>query len=79
MPLSDFSGIIPHEYSQQIIEEVTQRSAMLQLAQTMPMGTRITELPIPGALPRAQWITGANLPPGGPGPTPPPPATPIGP
>lgn len=67
MPLSDFSGIIPHEYSQQIIEEVTQQSTVLQLAQTMPMGTRITELPIAGALPTAQWITGANLPPGGPG------------
>lgn len=67
MPLSDFSGIIPHEYSQQIIEEVTQQSVVLQLAQTLPMGTRITELPIPGALPQAQWITGANLPPTGPG------------
>lgn len=67
MPLSDFSGIIPHEYSQQIIEEVTQLSTVLQLAQLMPMGTRITELPIAGKLPEAQWITGANLPPGGPG------------
>jgi HK97 family phage major capsid protein len=67
VPLSDFSGIIPHEYSQQIIEEVTQQSTVLQLAQTMPMGTRITELPIAGKLPDAQWITGTNLPPGGPG------------
>jgi HK97 family phage major capsid protein len=67
MPLSDFSGIIPHEYSQQIIDEVEQQSAMLQLAQTMPMGTKITELPVTGKLPAAQWITGTNLPPGGPG------------
>jgi hypothetical protein len=65
--LSDFSGIIPHEYSQQVIQEVEQRSAVLQLAETMPMGTRITELPITGKLPQAQWITGTNLPPGGPG------------
>lgn len=57
MPLSDFSGIIPHEYSQQIIEEVAQLSTVLQLAQLMPMGTRITELPIAGALPTAQWVT----------------------
>jgi HK97 family phage major capsid protein len=65
--LSDFSGIIPHEYSQQIIDEVEQQSAVLQLAQTMPMGTRITELPITGKLPAAQWVTGAAAPPAGPG------------
>lgn len=65
--LSDFSGIIPHEYSQQIIDEVEQRSAMLQLAQTMPMGTKITELPVTGKLPSAQWVTGANAPPAGAG------------
>lgn len=67
MPLSDFSGIIPHEYSQQIIEEATAQSAVLQLAQLLPMGTRISELPVPATLPQAEWITGANLPPGGPG------------
>ena len=67
MPLSDFSGIIPHEYSQQIIDEVEQQSAVLQLAQTMPMGTKITELPVTGKLPAAQWITGANLQPAGAG------------
>jgi HK97 family phage major capsid protein len=67
MPLSDFSGIIPHEYSQQIIEEATRASTVLQLANTMPMGTRITELPVPGSLPKAEWTTGANMPPAGPG------------
>jgi len=67
MPLSDFSGIIPHEYSQQIIEEATQQSTVLQLAQLLPMGTRISELPVPATLPTADWITGANLPPGGAG------------
>jgi HK97 family phage major capsid protein len=67
MPLSDFSGIIPHEYSQRIIDEVEQRSAMLQLAQTMPMGTRITELPVTGKLPAAAWVTGAGAPPAGTG------------
>jgi HK97 family phage major capsid protein len=67
VPLSDFSGTIPREYSQQIIEEVTRQSTVLQLAQTMPMGTRITEIPIAGTLPKAEWITGVNLPPAGPG------------
>ena len=67
MPLSDFSGIIPHEYSQQIIHEVEQRSAVLQLAQIMPMGTRITELPVTGKLPTAQWVHGSGAPPAGTG------------
>jgi HK97 family phage major capsid protein len=67
MALSDFSGIIPHEYSQQIIHEVEQRSAVLQLAQTMPMGTRITELPVTGKLPAASWVHGNGAPPGGTG------------
>jgi HK97 family phage major capsid protein len=67
VPLSDFSGIIPHEYSQQIIDEVEQRSAMLQLAQTMPMGTRITELPVTGKLPSAAWVHGSGAPPAGTG------------
>lgn len=67
MALSDFSGIIPHEYSQQIIDEVEQRSAVLQLASIMPMGTRISELPVTGALPKAQWVTGTGAPPAGTG------------
>jgi HK97 family phage major capsid protein len=67
MPLSDFSGIIPREYSQQIIDEVEQQSAVLQLATVMPMGTRITELPVTGKLPTAQWVTGTNAPPAGAG------------
>lgn len=67
MALSDFSGIIPHEYSQQIIQEVEQQSVVLQLANKMPMGTKITELPVVGALPRAEWVTGANAPPAGTG------------
>lgn len=67
MALSDFSGIIPHEYSQQIIEAAVAQSTVLQLAQLLPMGTRISELPVPGALPKAQWITGTNMQPGGAG------------
>lgn len=51
----DFSGIIPHEFSTQIIEEAIQTSAALQLGQRLPMGTRMTDLPIPQTLPRATW------------------------
>ena len=54
----DFSGVIPIEFSNQIIEEAIQQSAVLQLGQRLPMGTTITDLPIPKTLPKAAW-TGA--------------------
>jgi HK97 family phage major capsid protein len=53
----DWSGIIPHEFSTQIIEEAVQQSAVLQLANLMPMGTSISELPIPRTLPKAAWVS----------------------
>jgi HK97 family phage major capsid protein len=57
MALGDFSGVVPREYSAQIIEEATQASAALTLGQRLPMGTRITELPIPKTFPKAEWVT----------------------
>lgn len=54
----NFSGVIPHEFSRQIIEEAIQQSVVLQLGNRLPMGTTITELPIPQTLPKATW-TGA--------------------
>jgi HK97 family phage major capsid protein len=60
MALGDFAGIIPREYSAQIIEEATQASAALTLGQKMPMGTKITELPIPKTFPKADWVTAAG-------------------
>jgi HK97 family phage major capsid protein len=57
MALGDFSGVVPREYSAQIIEEATQASAALTLGQRLPMGTRISELPIPKTFPRADWVT----------------------
>ena len=59
-PPLDFSGVIPHEFSTQIIEEALQASSVLQLAQLMPMGTTITDLPIPQTLPTATWVTAAG-------------------
>jgi HK97 family phage major capsid protein len=57
MPLGDFSGTIPRDYSAQIIEEATQASAALTLGQRLPMGTRISELPVPKTFPKAEWVT----------------------
>lgn len=56
-PPLDFSGVIPPEFSTQIIEEAVQASAVLSIANLMPMGTTITELPIPKTLPTAGFVT----------------------
>jgi HK97 family phage major capsid protein len=56
-PPLDFSGVIPPEYSTQIIEEAVQASSVLRLAQLMPMGTSISTLPIPSVLPTATWVS----------------------
>jgi HK97 family phage major capsid protein len=57
-PPLDFSGVIPHEFSTQIIEEAILSSAALQLADRLPMGTSMTDIPIPKTLPVASF-TGA--------------------
>jgi HK97 family phage major capsid protein len=59
-PPLDFSGVIPPEYSTQIIEEAVLASAVLRLGNLMPMGTRISVLPIPQTLPTATWVTAAG-------------------
>lgn len=56
-PPLDFSGVIPPEFSTQIIQEAVQASAVLSIANLMPMGTTITELPIPKTLPTAGFVT----------------------
>jgi HK97 family phage major capsid protein len=53
----DWSGVIPHEYSTQIIEEAVLASAALQLGNIIPMGTSISEMPVPKTLPRAAFVT----------------------
>jgi HK97 family phage major capsid protein len=59
-PPLDFSGVIPPEFSTQIIEEAVQASSVLRLAQLMPMGTSISTLPIPSTLPTATWVSAAG-------------------
>jgi HK97 family phage major capsid protein len=56
----DLSGLIPVEFSTQIIQEAVQQSAVLQLAQLVPMGTSIAEMPIPTSLPTASWVSVAG-------------------
>ena len=57
MALGDFSGVIPPEQSAQILQEATRASAALQLCQTVPMGTGVTQMPVPKTLPTAAWVT----------------------
>jgi HK97 family phage major capsid protein len=59
-PPLDFSGVIPPEFSTQIIEEAVQASSVLRLAQLVPMGTAISQMPVPSVLPTASWTTGAG-------------------
>jgi HK97 family phage major capsid protein len=53
----DFSGVIPPEFSTQIIQEAVQQSAVLRLATLVPMGTGIAEMPVPSTLPVAAWVS----------------------
>lgn len=56
-PRYDYSGVIPTEMSAQIIQEAAATSTVLQLAQLIPMGTQVSELPIPKTLPKATFVT----------------------
>lgn len=56
MPLSDFGGIIPIQYSQQIIQEATVASAALSLGHRVPMGSTINEMPVARSLPVASFV-----------------------
>jgi HK97 family phage major capsid protein len=60
MALGDFSGVIPPEVSAQIIQEATRASAALQLCQTVPMGTNVSQMPVPKTLPTASWVTASG-------------------
>jgi HK97 family phage major capsid protein len=59
-PNYDYSGVIPTEMAAQIIQEAAQYSTVLQLANLVPMGTQINELPIPKTLPRASFVNAAG-------------------
>lgn len=57
----DFSGIIPTEYSRQIIEEAVSTSVVLRLPTTqVPMGTKVAQMPVPRAFPKAAWTSASN-------------------
>jgi len=56
---SDFTNVLPVQYSTQIIQEATHQSAALQLGTRVPMGTRMAKMPIPGTFPKAAWATAA--------------------
>lgn len=60
---NDFSGVIPIEYSTQIIQEAVQQSAALALGNRVPMGTSITQMPVPSVMPSAEFVsTGGRKP-----------------
>ena len=60
MALGDFSGVIPPEVSSQILQEALRASAALQLCNKVPMGTGVSQMPVPKTLPTASWVTAAG-------------------
>lgn len=60
MPLSSFSGVIPPEQSTQIMQEAIIQSAALQLGTRVPMGTNVTNMPVPSVFPVASWVSSAG-------------------
>jgi HK97 family phage major capsid protein len=60
MALGDFSGVIPPQVSDQILQEALRASAALQLCNTIPMGTGVTQMPVPKTLPTASWVTASG-------------------
>ena len=60
MPLSSFSGVIPPEQSTQILQEAIQASAALSLGSRVPMGTNVTNMPVPSTFPVASWVSSSG-------------------
>ena len=60
MALGDFSGVIPPEVSTTIMQEAIRQSAALQLCQKVPMGTGVSQMPVPKTLPTASWVTASG-------------------
>jgi HK97 family phage major capsid protein len=60
MALGDFSGVIPPEQSATILKEAARSSAVLTLATRLPMGTGVTQMPVPKTFPTASWVTSAT-------------------
>jgi HK97 family phage major capsid protein len=50
------SGVIPPEFSTTIIQGVRQSSAALAVGTRVPMGTSVSEWPIPKTFPKAGWV-----------------------
>src|SRR5262245_61652397 len=60
MALGDFSGVIPAEQSATILKDAARSSAVLTLASTLPLGTGVTQMPVPKTFPTASWVTSAT-------------------
>jgi hypothetical protein len=52
------SGLIPHEFSTQIIESAKEQSAALGTFRSVSMPTGVQHMPVLQALPVATWVTG---------------------
>lgn len=57
---TDWAGIIPPQFSTQIIQEAQHSSAALRLGNRIPMGTTVYEYPLPKTFPKAGWVNAAG-------------------
>ena len=53
---TDVAGIIPEEYSNDFLAATVASSAVLSNFRTIPLGTKITRMPVLSALPSAGWV-----------------------
>jgi HK97 family phage major capsid protein len=52
------SGLIPHEYSTEIIQSAREQSLALSTFRNIPMSTSVRHMPVLDALPTAYWVNG---------------------
>lgn len=55
---SPTDSLVPQPVSAQIIQQLPQQSAVLQMAQRVPMSSKTNRLPVLSALPQAYFVTG---------------------
>lgn len=52
--------LVPNEYYNEIQRAINERSVMMPLVKSIPMGTRTMYIPVRGTMPTLAWITGAD-------------------
>lgn len=54
---ADVATLIQEEYSSSLLTTASAESAVLSVFENVPLGTKITNLPVLAGLPEASWVT----------------------